>query len=220
MFRSKTNPENKKINNLKKQSSNSGSGIFRRNSNAKSMKNTKVEHTNKQEKNQNEKSLFDYKVEDYGVYFNKITNEFFETPNIPNQPGKDFYNEDFFEEFKINDLKKLENSNKSISTKENIKLKLDDGVYKEGWLTKEGRRVKNWKKRWFILKERSLCYYTAKNKLKGEISLELCSVSIHDKGEQFLGKKCLLLTKDKESKEENDEEKKSGKKKNLPLKII
>ncbi|KAJ5071318.1 rho/rac/cdc gtpase-activating protein [Anaeramoeba ignava] len=45
---------------------------------------------------------------------------------------------------------------------------------KEGFLTKQGGRVKNWKKRYFVLKDGYLFYFKSKNDFKpcGEISLE------------------------------------------------
>ena len=52
------------------------------------------------------------------------------------------------------------------------------GVDKEGWLTKEGRRFKSWKRRWFRLEGSTLSYYSDRvaAKPKGSISLESCAV--------------------------------------------
>ena len=33
------------------------------------------------------------------------------------------------------------------------------GVLKKGYLVKKGSKVKNWKKRWFVLKSDEMCYY-------------------------------------------------------------
>lgn len=53
----------------------------------------------------------------------------------------------------------------------------NEEVYKTGWLIKEGRIHKNWKKRWFVLQGSKLSYFTAKNrKLKGTLDLETCIV--------------------------------------------
>lgn len=51
-------------------------------------------------------------------------------------------------------------------------------VWKEGFLTKEGRVVRNWKRRYFILKEGKLGYYNPKDRTdkKGEMLLVGCSV--------------------------------------------
>lgn len=48
-------------------------------------------------------------------------------------------------------------------------------VYRTGWLYKQGDKVKNWKKRWFVLKDNKLTYYAAKNDKtpKGSIALSL-----------------------------------------------
>ena len=32
-------------------------------------------------------------------------------------------------------------------------------LLKAGWLTKQGKRVKNWKRRWFVLKDQKLSYF-------------------------------------------------------------
>ena len=32
-------------------------------------------------------------------------------------------------------------------------------LYREGWLTKQGHKRKNWKRRWFVCREEELCYY-------------------------------------------------------------
>eukprot|EP00762_Andalucia_godoyi_P006696 ANDGO_06181.mRNA.1 hypothetical protein len=55
----------------------------------------------------------------------------------------------------------------------------NEDVFKTGWLVKEGRIHKNWKKRWFVLQGSKLHYFTAKNKkLKGTLDLETCLVKI------------------------------------------
>lgn len=49
---------------------------------------------------------------------------------------------------------------------------------KEGWLTKQGGRVKNWKRRWFVLKDNRLYYYKRPNDVnaQGFIPLTRCVV--------------------------------------------
>eukprot|EP01080_Neovahlkampfia_damariscottae_P009932 gene9932-2253_t len=85
--------------------------------------------------------------------------------------------------------------NKIESVKDKIKMKIDEKVYKEGWMVKEGRIHKNWKKRWFILNGPSLNYYTARNnKSKGSIPLESCSVQIVSGNDRPDGKTCLMIT--------------------------
>jgi len=53
---------------------------------------------------------------------------------------------------------------------------------KEGYLIKEGYKVKNWKKRWFVLGQATLSYYTNHKSLKkvlGVVSLaEISDVSL------------------------------------------
>ena len=46
---------------------------------------------------------------------------------------------------------------------------------KNGWLCKQGAFIKNWKRRWFVLRNNSLCYYTGEteSKPKGVIRLEV-----------------------------------------------
>ena len=48
-------------------------------------------------------------------------------------------------------------------------------VYRTGWLYKQGENVKNWKKRWFVLKDNKLTYYAGKSDKtpKGSIALSL-----------------------------------------------
>jgi hypothetical protein len=56
----------------------------------------------------------------------------------------------------------------------------EDRIIAAGWLTKKGRKVRNWKKRWFVLQGRYLRYYKSENtkisEKLGEINLETCVV--------------------------------------------
>ena len=54
----------------------------------------------------------------------------------------------------------------------------DKAIYYSGWMTKKGRKVRNWKRRWFVLKGHYLSYFakeTEKTPL-GEINLETCMI--------------------------------------------
>jgi GDP-D-mannose dehydratase len=61
------------------------------------------------------------------------------------------YDEEFFKsiESKIHSLNDEISENKLESVKDKIKIKVDEKVFKEGWLIKEGRINKNWKKVFF-----------------------------------------------------------------------
>jgi len=43
------------------------------------------------------------------------------------------------------------------------------GVLKKGYLTKRGGNRKNWKKRWFILKENTMFYYESRENLTQKV---------------------------------------------------
>jgi len=65
---------------------------------------------------------------------------------------------------------------------------------KVGWLTKQGGLVRNWKKRWFVLKNSKLFYYHGKTDTAfiGEIDLETAGIQNADKK---TGKKlCIEIT--------------------------
>lgn len=59
-------------------------------------------------------------------------------------------------------------------------------VTRSGWLYKQGDKVKNWKKRWFVLKDNKLTYYAGKGdkQLKGSIAL---SIAVPKDGEHHGG---------------------------------
>lgn len=54
----------------------------------------------------------------------------------------------------------------------------DKAIYYSGWMIKKGRKVRNWKRRWFILKGHRLSYFAKENDKAslGEINLETCMV--------------------------------------------
>ena len=50
---------------------------------------------------------------------------------------------------------------------------------KEGYLTKLGGRVKNWKRRWFVLRDGKLYYYKTEVKKLSNITLfEVCLLTL------------------------------------------
>lgn len=55
------------------------------------------------------------------------------------------------------------------------------GVLKKGYLTKRGGNRKNWKKRWFILKENTLFYYESRENLTQKVSTvtTACGTKLH-----------------------------------------
>ncbi|KAG2382381.1 hypothetical protein C9374_005583 [Naegleria lovaniensis] len=98
-------------------------------------------------------------------------------------------------------LELLTSGGKKRSEKEKIVQKsMDAKVDKEGWLVKEGRFRKNWKKRWFVLSSNTLSYYTAKkNKLKGKIVLDGTQIVRFAKNRTDEYKGCLELYTPKDS---------------------
>ncbi|KAF7698488.1 hypothetical protein HF521_004998 [Silurus meridionalis] len=93
----------------------------------------------------------------------------------------------------------LHNPNKLYESIKNepFKIPVDDGndlthtffnPDREGWLLKEGGRVKTWKRRWFILTDSCLYYfqYTTDKEPKGIIPLENLSIrEVDDLNKQF-----------------------------------
>ena len=54
----------------------------------------------------------------------------------------------------------------------------DKSVYYSGWMNKKGRKVRNWKRRWFLLKGNQLSYFNKELEKTplGEINLETCMI--------------------------------------------
>ena len=57
-------------------------------------------------------------------------------------------------------------------------IEADRSVYYSGWMNKKGRKVRNWKRRWFVLSGHHLSYYAKEGDKTplGEINLETCVV--------------------------------------------
>lgn len=55
------------------------------------------------------------------------------------------------------------------------------GSTMEGWLTKQGHRVKNWKKRWFVLKKNLLLYYGGEDDAEPKGVVDLCEALAVDR---------------------------------------
>eukprot|EP00762_Andalucia_godoyi_P001320 ANDGO_04778.mRNA.2 Ankyrin repeat len=87
-------------------------------------------------------------------------------------------------------------------TKEELTRELNVRVRCQGWLTKEGRVVKSWKKRWFVLRAGRIMYFKQPNdpveSLKGCLHLKACEVF---KDDSYAGS-----TEDGDSDGENDDQ--------------
>ncbi|PRP87367.1 hypothetical protein PROFUN_01629 [Planoprotostelium fungivorum] len=51
-------------------------------------------------------------------------------------------------------------SHQALIEAKNLTISEENIVEKGGWLTKRGHKVRNWKRRWFVLKDPNLSYYT------------------------------------------------------------
>jgi len=56
-----------------------------------------------------------------------------------------------------------------------------NGIFKKGNLVKKGGRRKNWKKRWFVLKNGALIYYESKESVVMKVCLMTCQIYLHIK---------------------------------------
>eukprot|EP01117_Protostelium_nocturnum_P016148 TRINITY_DN6339_c0_g1_i1.p1 TRINITY_DN6339_c0_g1~~TRINITY_DN6339_c0_g1_i1.p1 ORF type:complete len:353 (+),score=151.78 TRINITY_DN6339_c0_g1_i1:81-1061(+) len=65
---------------------------------------------------------------------------------------------------------------KDTKKKGEDKLIILDGVVKEGFLVKQGKVVKNWKTRWFVLTEASLNYYNNQEKKHLKRSIPMTTI--------------------------------------------
>ena len=53
------------------------------------------------------------------------------------------------------------------------------GVLKKGYLVKKGGKVKNWKKRWFVLKSDEMCYYESLENMTLKVRTHMMNTYIH-----------------------------------------
>lgn len=128
----------------------------------------------------------------------------------PNELKLEYFDDPFFEGIKKDQQKKSEEDLKTSNTtdvgrdfRDKIKFRVDEKVFKEGFMMKEGRIRRNWKKRWFILNGPALNYYTGKNnKVRGSIPLESCTVRLATEKDRSDGKACLMLINNGISEEE------------------
>ena len=51
-----------------------------------------------------------------------------------------------------------------------VRGEIVDAVLKKSYLTKKGHRVRNWKRRWFVLRKTILQYFESKDKLVLKVS--------------------------------------------------
>lgn len=74
------------------------------------------------------------------------------------------------------DASRVEKPPKDLRVSAAIPLRL----YREGFLTKQGHKRKNWKKRWFVLRDNELCYFEQRGaeEPKGRIALDDPSVTV------------------------------------------
>merc|ERR1712137_533302 len=73
-------------------------------------------------------------------------------------------------------------------------IEADRSVYYSGWMNKKGRKVRNWKRRWFVLSGHHLSYYAKEGDKTplGEINLETCVVD-ELKAREESGRPCMAL---------------------------
>lgn len=70
----------------------------------------------------------------------------------------------------------------------------DKAIFHAGWMSKKGRKVRNWKTRWFSLRGNKLLYYAKESDKTplGEINLETCVVEELKEREES-GRPCMAL---------------------------
>jgi len=74
-------------------------------------------------------------------------------------------------------------------------LENDKSIYMCGWMHKKGRKVRNWKHRWFVLKGSKFSYFAKEANDKtvlGEINIETCIVDELKEREES-GRACMAL---------------------------